>query len=143
LFEAVLIKDNHLAFGAAGSQADRYTPAEAGARARQYLVTLGAGQGAQHVIVEVEVDTLAQLAEVLPAGPDIVLLDNMPPDMLRQAVALRNAGYRQVELEASGGVNLTTVRAIAETGVDRISVGALPHSAVSLDVGLAWSAHAS
>jgi len=140
LFEAVLIKDNHLAFGAAGSVADRYTPAQAVGRARQYLAELGTDQGGQNVIVEVEVDTLAQLAEVLPASPDIVLLDNMSPEVLREAVTLRNAGFRHVELEASGGVNLNTVRAIAETGVDRISVGALTHSAVALDIGLDWAA---
>jgi nicotinate-nucleotide pyrophosphorylase (carboxylating) len=143
LFEAVLIKDNHLAFGAAGSQADRYTPAQAVGRARQYLAELGADAGKQNAIVEVEVDTLAQLAEVLPASPDIVLLDNMSPEVLREAVTLRNAGFRHVELEASGGVTLHTVRAIAETGVDRISVGALTHSAVALDVGLDWAAGAS
>jgi nicotinate-nucleotide pyrophosphorylase (carboxylating) len=139
LFEAVLIKDNHLAFGAVGDRQHRYTPAEAVGRARQYLCEQeGEPRGASR-IVEIEVDTLAQLAEVLPASPDIVLLDNMPPAVLREAVAMRDAGYGQVELEASGGVNLATVRAIAETGVDRISVGALTHSAVALDVGLDWS----
>jgi nicotinate-nucleotide pyrophosphorylase (carboxylating) len=90
------------------------------------------------MIVEVEVDTLDQLREVLPAGPDIVLLDNMSPDLLREAVALRDVAGSAAELEASGGVNLETVRAIAESGVDRISVGALTHSAVALDVGLDW-----
>lgn len=139
LFEAVLIKDNHLAFGAAGSRENRYTPAEAVGRARQFIAEHRTDPRGHDVIVEVEVDTLDQLAEVLPAAPDIVLLDNMDPAALREAVARRNAGYRQVELEASGGVNLATVRAIAETGVDRISVGALTHSAVSLDVGLDWS----
>ena len=68
-----------------------------------------------------------------------MLLDNMSPEMLREAVALRNAGgCDQCELEASGGVNLQSVRAIAETGVERISVGALTHSAISLDVALDW-----
>jgi len=139
LFEAVLIKDNHLAFGAAGDRQHRYTPAEAVRRARQYLIEQEGDPRGASLIVEIEVDTLAQLAEVLPASPDIVLLDNMPPTVLCEAVAMRNAGYRQVELEASGGVNLATVRAIAATGVDRISVGALTHSAVALDVGLDWS----
>lgn len=139
LFEAVLIKDNHLAFGAAGSREHRYTPAEAVVRARQFIAAHSPDPQWQNVIVEVEVDTLAQLAEVLPAGPDLVLLDNMPPDVLRQAVAQRDAGFAQIELEASGGVNLDRVRAIAVSGVDRISVGALTHSAIALDVGLDWS----
>ena len=91
------------------------------------------------MIVEVEVDSLDQLRQVLPAQPDIVLLDNMTPDLLRQAVAIRNELAPAVELEASGGVNLQTIRAIAETGVERISVGALTHSAPSLDMGLDWS----
>ena len=81
---------------------------------------------------------MAQLEEVLPAGPDIVLLDNMSLEELREAVAKRNAGYTEVHLEASGGVTLDSVAAIAATGVDRISVGALTHSAASLDVGLDW-----
>jgi nicotinate-nucleotide pyrophosphorylase (carboxylating) len=86
----------------------------------------------------VEVDSLAQLAEVLAVSPDIVLLDNMTIDMLRQAVAMRDAAGSGTELEASGGVNLQSIRAIAETGVERISVGAITHSAVNLDVALDW-----
>ena len=87
-------------------------------------------------IVEVEVDTLEQLADVLPACPDIVLLDNMTVDQLREAVAIRNAAGVATELEASGGINLKTIRQVAMTGVERISCGALTHSAISLDVGL-------
>jgi nicotinate-nucleotide pyrophosphorylase (carboxylating) len=90
------------------------------------------------MLVEVEVDSLAQLAEVLPQRPDIVLLDNMPPDVLRQAVAMRDQGFLEIQLEASGGISLATVRGVAESGVDRISVGALTHSAAWLDVGLDW-----
>jgi nicotinate-nucleotide pyrophosphorylase (carboxylating) len=90
------------------------------------------------MIVEIEVDTLEQLDDALPAEPDIVLLDNMSLDDLREAVERRDRLNRSVELEASGGVTLQTVRGIAETGVDRISVGALTHSAVSLDVALDW-----
>ncbi|HEV8061572.1 MAG TPA: nicotinate-nucleotide diphosphorylase (carboxylating), partial [Gemmataceae bacterium] len=86
--------------------------------------------------LECEVDALEQLERVLPARPDIVLLDNMTPAQLRIAVQMRNADGPGIRLEASGGVNLTTVRAIAETGVDRISVGALTHSAVAQDIGL-------
>jgi nicotinate-nucleotide pyrophosphorylase (carboxylating) len=130
LFDAVLIKDNHLALGARSATGQSsYTPAEAVARARQ----LGG-----NMIVEIEVDTLGQLDNVLPASPDIVLLDNMSPVELAEAVAHRNALNPAVELEASGGVNLDNVRQIAETGVDRISVGALTHSAVALDLGLDW-----
>ncbi len=141
LFEAVLIKDNHLAFGAGDS--GQYTPAEAVARARQFVQEHAPGQEAAGMIVEVEVDTLEQLDEVLPACPDIVLLDNMSPDQLRKAVARRDATAASVELEASGGVNLETVARIAAAGVDRISVGALTHSAVSLDVGLDWARNSS
>ena len=141
LFEAVLIKDNHLALGAqpaaGGGSPVRFTPAEAVQCAREYVAQKAPETGSR-MIIEVEVDTLEQLAEVLPAAPDIVLLDNMLPPQLFEAVALRNARAPQVELEASGGVNLETVRAIAQSGVKRISVGAITHSAVSLDVALDW-----
>ena len=83
--------------------------------------------------VEVEADTLAQVAEAVDAGADIILLDNMTLAELRRAVKLV-AG--RAKTEASGGVNLKTVRAIAETGVDFISVGALTHSAMAVDIGL-------
>ena len=118
LDDAILIKDNHIA--ACGSIADAL------ARARAY---------AGHMMkIEIEVDTLDQLDTVLAAGgADVVLLDNMAPGLLRQAVA-RAAG--RVVLEASGGVTLATVAAIAETGVDLVSTGALTHSAPVLDLGL-------
>ena len=132
LFDAVLIKDNHLALVGC-------SPGDAVQQARQFLhEMMPDGPRAGQMIVEVEVDRLEQLDDVLPHNPDIVLLDNMSPDQLRDAVARRDAANPAVELEASGGVNLQTVRAIAETGVDRISVGALTHSAVNLDVGLDW-----
>jgi nicotinate-nucleotide pyrophosphorylase (carboxylating) len=139
LFEAVLIKDNHLAFGAE-AEATPYTPAEAVARARQFVAEHCTEPAAATMLVEIEVDTLKQFDEVLSAGPDIVLLDNMAPDILREAVARRDARGPQIELEASGGVNLESVRAIAHSGIDRISVGALTHSAVCLDIGLDWLA---
>jgi nicotinate-nucleotide pyrophosphorylase (carboxylating) len=139
LFDAVLIKDNHLALGTqASGGGPRYRPAEAVRRARRWIVERGALSDDSQVIVEIEVDTLEQFMEVLPAGPDIVLLDNMTPAVLREAVAYRNSRFPEIELEASGGVNLHTVRAIAETGVERISAGALTHSAVALDIGLDW-----
>ena len=75
---------------------------------------------------------------MLPAGPDVILLDNLPPADLAKAVKVRDAEAPGVLLEASGGVNQDTVRAIAESGVDRISVGALTHSAVALDLGFDW-----
>ncbi len=138
LFDAILIKDNHLALGAAGLETAHLTPAEAVRRAREFAESMASGPTPSEVIVEVEVDTLAQLEQVLPAGADFVLLDNMSLDDLRRAVALRNALAPEIGLEASGGVNLQTVGPIAATLVDRISVGALTHSAAALDVGLDW-----
>ena len=88
--------------------------------------------------IEIEVDTLAQFAEALAGEPDIVLLDNMTLEDLRQAVALRNARAPRVELEASGGVSLASVAAIAATGVERISVGALTHPPPALDLAFDW-----
>jgi len=124
LCDGVLIKDNHLAALGAGPGAI----AEA--------VRLARGQYEKSVPLEIEVDTLEQLDVALAAGPDIVLLDNMPAEQLREAVRRRNASAAGVLLEASGGVTLATLRAIAETGVDRISVGALTHSAPALDIAL-------
>ena len=138
LYDAILIKDNHLALGAAGQGAAHLSPAQAVRRARELVESMAAAQSGEPLIVEVEVDTLEQLAMVLGEGPDIVLLDNMPPDVLTQAVDLRDRVAPGIELEASGGVTLETVARIAATGVERISVGALTHSAGSLDVGLDW-----
>jgi nicotinate-nucleotide pyrophosphorylase (carboxylating) len=134
LFDAVLIKDNHLALAASES----CTPADAVLRARDFLKQTAAQRADVPLLVEIEVDRLDQLDDVLNAVPDIVLLDNMPPAALREAVARRNALAPTIELEASGGVTLETVREIARTGVERISVGALTHSAVALDIGLDW-----
>ncbi len=117
LDDAILIKDNHVA--ACGG----VRPAIERARAF-----------AGHLVkVECEVDSLLQFDEALAAGPDVIMLDNFSLDDLSEAVA-RNAG--RLVLEASGGVNLDTVAAIAATGVDVISVGALTHSAPVLDIGL-------
>ena len=140
LFEAVLIKDNHLALGAELRPQGRggYGPGEAVLKARQFLVQRWGDAGRQ-TIVEIEVDTLAQLDEVLAADPDLILLDNMSPAMLREAVARRDSRGAAVELEASGGIDLGTVCGVEETGVDRISVGAMTHSAVALDFGLDWN----
>jgi len=119
LYDAVLVKDNHIA--AAGGLA-------------QALAKLRARTG--HLVkVEVEVDTLDQLDEALRFPLDAVLLDNMDIATLKKAVAMVDG---RVLTEASGGVNLETVRKIAETGVDLISVGALTHSAPRLDLALEW-----
>lgn len=117
LFDAVLIKDNHIAI--AGGIA------EAIAAAKRHVGHM--------VKIEVEVDTLEQLDEALANPVDAVLLDNMPPDVLQQAVSIC-AG--KITTEASGGINLDTVRAVAEAGVDLISVGALTHSVTVTDFGL-------
>ena len=118
LDDAILIKDNHIA-ACGGSIA---TTLE---RAKAYAGHLR--------MIEIEVDTLAQLEEALKYGPHAILLDNMSLDQLREAVAI-TAG--RVPLEASGGVTLGSVAAIAGTGVDFISSGALTHSAPNLDLGL-------
>ena len=138
LFDGVLIKDNHLALGAAGNEGACFTPAEAIARVRRFIKGMSADRSAGGLMIEVEVDSLTQLDEVLPLSPDVVLLDNMTADLLRQAVARRNAANPAVQLEASGGITLANVREIAGSGVDRISVGALTHSAPWFDVALDW-----
>jgi nicotinate-nucleotide pyrophosphorylase (carboxylating) len=122
LFDGILIKDNHLA----GLGGDVKRAVEA---ARTFPGNAG-------LPVEVEVDTLDQLEVALAVRADIVLLDNMSPEQLCAAVARRDAVAPGVLLEASGGVNLSTVHDIAATGVDRISSGALTHSAAALDIGL-------
>ena len=117
LDDAILIKDNHVAACGSVGEAVRRAKAFAG-----------------HLIkVEVEVDSLVQLHEALAHDPDVVMLDNFALADLREAVAIV-AG--RVVLEASGGITLETVRAVADTGVDVISVGALTHSVTVLDIGL-------
>src|SRR5262249_30385632 len=139
LFEAILIKDNHLALAAQLPGQLRRSLAETVRHVRQFIAqNFPESDPRREMIVEVEVDSLAQLEEVLPEKPDIVLLDNMPLESLRQAVAMRNARAPEVEFEASGGVTLESIAAIAATGVDRISAGALTHSAVSFDVAMDW-----
>ena len=89
-------------------------------------------------MIEIEIDHIGQLESALSALPDIVLLDNMNCDQLKECVSIRDRLALSVELEASGGVNLETIGKIALTGIDRISVGALTHSATNLDLGLDW-----
>lgn len=131
LDDAILIKDNHIAV--AGGVASAITAA------RAY---------AGHLVkIEVEVDGLGQMREALTARPDVILLDNMGPDLLRQAVAINRehhglsaeayaADVRRVVLEASGNVNIDTIRAIGETGVDYISTSKITMAAPTLDIGL-------
>jgi nicotinate-nucleotide pyrophosphorylase (carboxylating) len=149
LFDAILIKDNHLAFVAeqnsAGESNVSDSPARAASaageavrKARAFLTQTFPGDSRSQMIVEVEVDSLSQLEAALAAQPDFVLLDNMTVEQLREAVAMRNASAPSIELEASGGVTLSTVRGMAEAGVNRISVGALTHSATFLNVALDW-----
>lgn len=121
LFDMVLIKDNHLA----ALRNEQPNPiAAAVRRAREQY---------PHLKVEVEADTLEQVQQAVDASADVILLDNMSLDELRQGVNLCKS---RAKTEASGGVNLSTVRAIAETGVDYISVGALTHSARAVDIAL-------
>jgi nicotinate-nucleotide pyrophosphorylase (carboxylating) len=121
LFDMVLIKDNHLV-ALRNEKPDAI--AAAVARAREKFPKLK---------IEVEADTLKQVEQAVAAGADFILLDNMDLKQLRQAVKIVNG---RAKTEASGGVNLQTVRAIAETGVDFISIGALTHSARAVDIGL-------
>jgi nicotinate-nucleotide pyrophosphorylase (carboxylating) len=95
----------------------------------------------KNTIIEVEIERLDDLEPVISAGANIVLLDNMAPELLRQAVIRRDqlAGEKTVALEASGGITLSTIRAVAETGVERISTGALTHSVQALDLSLRTS----
>jgi nicotinate-nucleotide pyrophosphorylase (carboxylating) len=140
LFDAVLIKDNHLAQRAGAAVGSPADAAAAVQEARHFLQSPQGGSQLSALPIEVEVDSLEQLEAVLAARPDIVLLDNMTPVALQQAVEMRNRLAPQVELEASGGVRLETIREIATAGVERISVGALTHSACVLDIGLDWQA---
>ena len=121
LYDAILIKDNHLAL----LEAHGVDVGEVVRRAKAAVGPL--------VQVEVEADTIEQAQQAAAAGADLILLDNMAPDMLRAAVAAIGGRAR---LEASGGITLETIRAVAETGVDYISVGALTHSARALDISL-------
>ena len=122
LYDRAMVKDNHLA-------------AEGGLESLQAAIRLLKSEK-PNVQVELEADRLDQVAEFLKLeGVDYILLDNMSLEELSKAVAMRDQGFK-VRLEASGGVNLETVKEIAETGVDFVSVGALTHSAPALDIGL-------
>jgi len=125
LFDGILIKDNHIA-----ASPDGVGGAIQAAR-----------RNAPHSLrVEVETETLDQVREALEAGADAILLDNMSPELLRQAVLLIQG---RAVIEASGGITLENVRAVAESGVDLISIGALTHSAPALDLGLDFTLEAT
>ncbi len=121
LDDMILIKDNHLAV------LRRTTKDPVG------VAVLAARARFPKLRIEVEADTLEQAGQAADAGADVILLDNMPPETLREAVRIVNG---RAKTEASGGVTLETVRAIAETGVDYISVGAITHSARAVDIAL-------
>lgn len=127
LYDGILIKDNHLAARGESSCA------AAVADARRYMERFD-----KQAKIEIEVDSLEQLRDALNARPEIVLLDNMTPGLMREAVGIRDQSSPSTLLEASGGITLETVRAIAESGVDRISIGSLTHSSPSLDLGFDW-----
>lgn len=136
LYDGILIKDNHLACRAV-SEGSLLDPGTAVQTARTFVAS-GAYRFEQPPMIEIEIDQISQLESALHALPDIVLLDNMSCDLLKECVEIRNEKAPSVQLEASGGVNLDTVAKIAATGVERISVGALTHSAINLDLGLDW-----
>ncbi|MCS7168539.1 MAG: carboxylating nicotinate-nucleotide diphosphorylase [Gemmatales bacterium] len=131
LFDGILIKDNHLAALQELGKDLTYAVAQV----RRHF-------GSQYPI-EVEAENLDQVRQALHSGADIILLDNMPVEQIRHAVQLRNQIAPTVLLEASGGISLENVRTIAETGVDRISIGALTHSAPALDLALDYQGQTS
>lgn len=126
LYDAMLVKDNHLA----------HVPVEQWATVLKAAIEAARGRWPGLGFVEVEVDTLKQLEAVLKCGADVVLLDNMSLEELQEGVRMRDASGAKTLVEASGSVSLGRVRSIAETGVDRVAVGALTHSAPALDIGL-------
>jgi nicotinate-nucleotide pyrophosphorylase (carboxylating) len=117
LYDAILVKDNHIAI----------------AGGIRIAATRALAERRTDMRVEIEVDSVEQLRAIIDLPIDAVLLDNMPPDLLRHCVELVDG---QFTTEASGGVTTATIRAIAETGVDVISIGWLTHSAPALDIGL-------
>ena len=126
LFDGILIKENHIM--AAGG----IKPALAAA------YRLVAHQAAADTVIEIEVENLAQLAEALDCNAKLILIDNFSPDQMREAVTITKG---RAELEASGGVNLSTVAATAETGVNRISIGGLTKDIHALDLSMRFHLH--
>ena len=140
LYDAIMIKDNHLAFYKAWNKESKDAIVEGLQLARDWVeANKSSLPNGDQTVVQLEVDTLEQFERALPSKPDIVLLDNMTNEQLTTAVNRRDEAAPGVLLEASGGVNLETIGGIAKTGVDRISIGALTHSAVNFDIGLDWT----
>jgi nicotinate-nucleotide pyrophosphorylase (carboxylating) len=135
LYDAILIKDNHLA----ALRAAGLGPADAVRQARAFVEKTFPPSRSATMVVEVEIDSRSQLADVLAAGPDVVLLDNMSVDELAHCVTERERAAPHVVLEASGGIRPETVPAIAATGVDRVSTGWPTHHAPWLDIALDWA----
>ncbi len=139
LYDAILIKDNHLAVLRREGDSPEAAARRAIRQARNWIAEnaqlLPHGE---RTWIQLEVDRLEMLPAALEEKPDMLLLDNMNLEQLATAVELRNQFAPDVVLEASGGINLDTIRAVAATGVDRISVGAVTHSATNFDIGLDW-----
>jgi nicotinate-nucleotide pyrophosphorylase (carboxylating) len=133
LYDAVLIKDNHLA----------YLHSQSGPNAIAAAVAAARAHAPRAAFIEVEVDSLEQLGRALRSDADVILVDNLDPEVLAEAVRRRDSIAPRIKLEASGGVSLATVRELARTGVERISVGALTHSAPALDIALDLEMRAS
>lgn len=127
LYDRVLMKDNHRHLWAGGDPNRLDLAVEAARKAYPLLA------------VEIEVESIEELKSALKAEPEWIMLDNMSCEMMRECVEITRAATKVTKLEASGGINLQTVNAIAATGVDALSVGALTHSAPSIDLALEWS----
>lgn len=124
LYDRVLMKDNHRRLWAGNSPG------------RLDLAVLEARKHFPGIMVEIEVESLDELRSALPGEPEWIMLDNMNCDLMREAVKINN---HRAKLEASGGITMANVRAVAETGVDAISLGCLTHSAPSIDLSLEWA----
>lgn len=127
LYDRVLMKDNHRFLWAGGDPTRLDLAVEAARKAYPLLA------------VEIEVESIEELKSALRAEPEWIMLDNMPCDMMAEAVRITRETTSKTKLEASGGINLKTANAIAATGVDALSVGGLTHSAPSIDLALEWS----
>ena len=139
LYDAIMLKDNHLAFFKSQVKDIKNTIPESVSIAKKWINDRAESlPNGKQTILQLEVDTLDQLAVALGTECDIILLDNMTCDQLSEAVDMRDERAPKILLEASGGVNIDTINAIAATGVDRISIGALTHSAPNFDIGLDW-----
>lgn len=139
LYAAVMLKDNHLAESTEVAANGKKPTFAQVIQSSQSRLAGERGIDQRPLIFEVEVDSLEQFRQILPLNVDIILLDNMALDDMKKAVSIRKEAGSRVQLEASGNVKLSTIAAIAATGVDRISSGSLTHSATNWDVGLDWA----